>query len=404
MSLPTVNLDEVAAVNPRVSDRPDDETTVSFLGMADVDASTGTTSVGEGRRFGDVYTGYTQFIDGDLLIAKITPCFENGKIVQTTLRHPRGAGSTEFHVVRPNPERVDARFLLHFLRQPYVRLTGEMRMTGSAGQRRVPDKFIRQLNVPHLPMSKQRRIVQVLDQVDALRVKRRETIALLDELIQSIFLDMFGDPEENPMGWDSTGFTEIVDGSLRNGLSPSKGGAVVAQVLTLSAITGNHFDPTAFKTATFNEKPPASQSVKRGNFLICRGNGNINLVGRGQFPYSHMPDMTFPDTIIAAQIPNEISRSYLEQVWNSRFVRRQIERSARTTNGTFKVNQRALGAVKILLPPTDLQWEFDERVASLSDLRQQHLAHLAELDSLFASLQHRAFLGELWDDTSDSAA
>src|SRR5207253_2857111 len=105
-----------------------------------------------------VSKGYTFFRDGDLLLAKITPCFENGKIAQATLNHELGVGSTEFHVIRPDRMRVSDRFLLRFLRQPRIRLSGERRMTGSAGQRRVPEAFISELELPLPPLEERRRI------------------------------------------------------------------------------------------------------------------------------------------------------------------------------------------------------------------------------------------------------
>lgn len=182
---------------------------------------------------------------------------------------------------------------------------------------------------------------------------------------------------------------------LRNGLSPSKSGKVLANVLTLSAITGSGFNPTAVKEGTFISTPPISQSVNVSDFLICRGNGNLDLVGRGFFPRSSMPDTTFPDTMIAARIESGIKRPFLELVWNSRAVRTQIEASARTTNGTYKVNQTMLEAVAFFCPPIDSQRLFANRTTAIENLKLSQQASLNELDQLFAALQHRAFRGEL---------
>ena len=100
--------------------------------------------------------------------------------------------------------------------------------------------------------------------------------------------------------------------------------------------------------------------------------------------------------MIAARVDVErIEPAFLEWVWNSSAVRGQIELMARTTNGTFKVNQGMLEAVTFILPTLSLQREFARRMLAVGALRRQHLADLAQLDSLFASLQHRAFRGEL---------
>jgi type I restriction enzyme S subunit len=241
-----------------------------------------------------------------------------------------------------------------------------------------------------------RRIAEILDKADALRAKRRAALAQLDTLTQSIFLDMFGDPATNPKRWPVRSLRQILTAPLRNGLSPSHAGEVSARVLTLSAITGNEFDPDAWKISTFRSPPPSEQSVREDDFLICRGNGNLPLVGKGFFPTLRMSDVTFPDTMIAARISTErVQPAFLQHLWNSPAVRRQIESVARTTNGTFKVNQTMLEEIVFITPPGSLQRDFTFRVGAVTKVKAGHRKALAELDSLFASLQHHAFRGKL---------
>jgi type I restriction enzyme, S subunit len=169
VALRTAKLGEIAELNPRLADSLETNEAVSFVPMSAVTAETASTTEGEERRYGEVAKGYTTFLDGDVLVAKITPCFENGKIAQAALTHRIGFGSTEFHVVRPRPGKAEARYLLHFLRQEWVRRDGKRKMTGSAGQRRVPEHFLAGLEVPLPPLSEQRRIAEVLDRAEALR-------------------------------------------------------------------------------------------------------------------------------------------------------------------------------------------------------------------------------------------
>ena len=131
-----------------------------------------------------------------------------------------GFGSTEFHVIRANTKRLDGRYLVHFLRRNEIRLDGARNMTGSAGQRRVPKHYFESLSVPLPPLPEQRRIAAILDQADALRAKRREALAELDSLTQSIFIEMFGDPVVNSMGWDCKPMSEI--GRVVTGNTPSR--------------------------------------------------------------------------------------------------------------------------------------------------------------------------------------
>lgn len=127
---------EVAEINPRAVPIAAQEP-VSFVGMAELSAEGAVAKARETVQFDSVSKGYTVFRDQDVLVAKITPCWENGKVGQAHLDHEVGVGSTEFHVVRAT-EATDPRYLLHFLRRPEVRARGELRMTGSGGQRRVP--------------------------------------------------------------------------------------------------------------------------------------------------------------------------------------------------------------------------------------------------------------------------
>ena len=93
--------------------------------------------------------------------------------------------------------------------------------------------------------------------------------------------------------------------------------------------------------------------------------------------------------------PSVLAAAYLQNVWRTRRVRRQIERGARTTSGTHKVNQRLLSSVVFPVPPANLQLHFAAIVESIEQQKASQRAHLAELDTLFASLQSRAFRGDL---------
>ncbi|MEG4508011.1 restriction endonuclease subunit S [Microcoleus sp. F6_B4] len=285
------------------------------------------------------------------------------------------------------------RYLLNFLLASSTKLE---KQAFGATVKGITLEILKNLEIPLPPIAEQKRIAEILDRAEEIRSKRREAIAQLNTLNQAIFLEMFGDPVTNPKGWSLLYFNDLLSMPLRNGLSPSNTGKVTSKVLTLSAITGNAFDEKAWKSSTFQSVPPITQRVDQSDFLICRGNGNIQLVGKGYFPTRQMPEMTFPDTIIAARIlPELIERQFLQHIWNSRAVRRQLETLARTTNGTFKVNQTMLEGIVLVVPPLPLQSEFAHRVEAVEKLKATHRASLSELDALFASLQHRAFRGEL---------
>jgi type I restriction enzyme S subunit len=200
-------------------------------------------------------------------------------------------------VLRPNPD-VDPTYFAHFFKtRDYRQRVSALAAGININNLRNEHLDDMQIRLP--PLSEQRRIAEVLDGAEALRAKRRSALAQLDSLIHAIFLDMLGDPITNPKRWPIHDLQDVLVLPLRNGLSPSNTGSVRAKVLTLSAITGDHFEPTAWKSATFEKQPPGDQSVDEMDFLICRGNGNRALVGKGHFPSGATPDVTFPDTMIA---------------------------------------------------------------------------------------------------------
>ena len=148
-SAPTVRVGEVAQINPRRADlKRDPRALTTFVPMHAVNEKLGTIERAELRPFQTVAKGYTYFEEGDILFAKITPCMQNGKhALACNLSDGIGFGTTEFHVLRPAPQ-VRAEWLLHYLRQHSVLEAAQRTFTGSVGLQRVPDSFLRDLEMP----------------------------------------------------------------------------------------------------------------------------------------------------------------------------------------------------------------------------------------------------------------
>ncbi|MFN3690518.1 MAG: restriction endonuclease subunit S, partial [Fimbriimonadales bacterium] len=121
----------------------------------------------EVRSWGEIKKGYTHFAEGDVGLAKITPCFENGKsTVFRNLSGGVGSGTTELHIVRPL--FVDQDYILLFLKSPHFIETGIPKMTGTAGQKRVPTEYFAHSPFPLPPLAEQHRIVAKVDELMAL--------------------------------------------------------------------------------------------------------------------------------------------------------------------------------------------------------------------------------------------
>ncbi|MFH1872772.1 MAG: restriction endonuclease subunit S [Pseudomonadota bacterium] len=161
---PTVPLSEAVDINPK-ADRSllTDDTEVTFVPMAAVEAASGRVDTSTVRRYEKVKKGYTHFRDGDVLFAKITPCMENGKMAVTHgLRNGVGLGSTEFHVLRPR-KGVDPHYVYHFVSSTRYRSEAAHHMTGAVGQKRVPLSFLEQSQIPLPELDEQRRIVAEIE-------------------------------------------------------------------------------------------------------------------------------------------------------------------------------------------------------------------------------------------------
>jgi len=185
-------LPEICEINPPrpPKDALPADSTVTFVPMPAVDAKEGAITTPETRTFSEVRSGYTSFRDGDVIMAKITPCMENGKAaIARGLHNGMGFGSTEFHVLRPT-DAVIPGFVYHFIRQESFRRAAEAEMTGSVGQKRVPLRFLEAVEIPLPPVAEQRQIVakveDLLTRVSAGRERLRRVPAILKRFRQAV--------------------------------------------------------------------------------------------------------------------------------------------------------------------------------------------------------------------------
>lgn len=159
-------ISEVAEVNPKLDKRSiNDDLEVSFVSMPSVEAETGVIDVSNTRRFAEVKKGYTGFMEGDVLFAKITPCMENGKMALVpALKNNLGFGSTEFHVFRVG-QNLEKKFLYYYVSSKQVRFDAEHNMTGAVGQKRVPTSYISDYQIPVPPLEQQKLIVTKIEEL-----------------------------------------------------------------------------------------------------------------------------------------------------------------------------------------------------------------------------------------------
>lgn len=171
------------------------DTDVSFIPMSSVSDVYGTVVSHEVRKLKSVIKGYSHFIEGDILFAKITPCMENGKIaIASELTNEIGCGSTEFYVLRCS-EAIFNKYLWLYLRQDSFRDHCKHNMAGAVGQQRVPRLFLLEQAIPLPPLNEQRRIAAKIEALQARSAKARAALekarTLLEQYRQSVLASAF---------------------------------------------------------------------------------------------------------------------------------------------------------------------------------------------------------------------
>ncbi|MEV6902154.1 restriction endonuclease subunit S [Amycolatopsis sp. NPDC051372] len=255
------------------------------------------------------------------------------------------------------------------------------------------DAYRRKLLVP--PVEEQRRIAQMLDQVDALRAKRREAIALLDDLAQSIFLDMFGDPASNPREWPLVQVGDLLE-SASYGTSAKASLTGTIPVLRMNNITKTgDIDMTKLKYMNADEVGDRYR-VHQGDVLFNRTN-SPELVGKTAI-YRRSEPLAYAGYLIRARVNESTNPEYLSAFLNTKYAKRVLLGMCKSIVGMANINAKELRSIRIACTPADLQDEFAKRVISIERMKAIQRDQLKVLDQLFASAQQRAFRGELWAD------
>ena len=294
-------------------------------------------------------------------------------------------------------KRLDADFLYAYL--TFVRATSNGKAVGAIFKNLTTDQ-IKGIDIPELPLAEQRRIAEVLDRAEALRAKRRAALAQLDSLTQSLFLDLFGDPVINSKKWPRVEFSKLL-ANIDSGWSPVCLDRPIMGdewgILKLGAVTWCEYNASENKALPPGVEPDSAIEVKRGDLLFARKN-TYELVAACALVRETPPKLMMSDLIFRLRLQPEakIDSTFLHQLLIYPTKRREIQKLAGGSSGSMpNISKARLQTTVIEVPPIELQREFARRVTAVETLKTAHRASLAELDALFATLQHRAFRGEL---------
>lgn len=317
-------------------------------------------------------------------------------IIPDTARFPEYVISQSQMKLTPDVSKIDRRFLYQYLRTPAA-LRQLLAQTQATGVPHINLGILKKFSVPVPPLAEQQRIADILDRAEALRATRRAALAQLDTLTQSIFLDMFGDPALNPKGWQRRTIGRIAakfsDGPFGSNLKSSHYTASGVRVVRLQNIGVGEFidhdkvfiDEAHFAALRKHECVP-------GDILIGTL-GDPNLRACIQPDWLSVA-LNKADCVQFRSDTSQVTPEYVCALLNMSATERMAHDLVQGQT-RLRISMGRLRGLEVPVPPLSLQRTFSVRIAGQKHLKFFQQQSLAELDALFASLQHRAFRGEL---------
>ena len=296
---------------------------------------------------------------------------------------------------------LNVKYLYYFM-QLYVSKLRQMSIGGVI--KYIKLNYLTDAKIPLPNIEKQNKIVKVLEKAQELIDKRKAQIEALDQLTQSVFLEMFGDPVLNPNKWD----TNVLGSFLLNidsGWSPKCEAYPATNgewgVLKLSAVTQGIYLPHENKALPKNISPREEFEVKAGDILFTRKNTK-ELVGACAYVFETPKKLMLPDTIFRFKFKpnqNKINEIFLWRLFNHHGIKRKLRILAEGSAGSMpNISKKKLLEFAIIVPPIELQNKFAEIVKKIQFKKEALQCSLVELEKLSHSLMQQAFRGELFND------
>ncbi|MBF0140758.1 MAG: restriction endonuclease subunit S [Magnetococcales bacterium] len=296
----------------------------------------------------------------------------------------------------PDKKKADMKYVFHALQAKVPEL---LKKSVGGAQPNISQQIIKETKIPLPPLPEQKRIAAILDKADAIRRKRRQALALADQFLQAVFLEMFGDPVTNPKGWKRLTMAECVysieSGWSANGDSRSASNGEIG-VLKISSVTSGHFRPDENKVVTGGVPGKKLIFPQKGDLLFSRANTRdlvaaTCIVGMDQEKV-FLPDKLWRINLDSGQATPEFIKFLLT---HSEFRSSLTKRATGTSGSMLNISKEKLLETTFPSPPIALQRQFSSlywRERTASDRRHQ-VSMVTE--TLFSSLTQRAFRGEL---------
>ena len=375
---------------------------VSFAPMEDLGIGEKFFRPSRNRRLEEVSGSYTYFAEGDVLLAKITPCFENGKLaVARGLTNGVGFGSSEYIVFRPAPT-LEADFLYYYLARPTFREEGARTMAGAVGHKRVTKEFVENYPIPLPPLSEQRRIVAILDEafqgIATAKANAEKNLQNARELFESVLDEGLSTHGEGAIETTLGAEVELLAGYA----FPSVGytnDARGARLLRGDNIMQGYLrwdDAKRWPADNFN--PYARFALREGDVVLAMDRPWVKAgLKRAQMSAADLPCLQVQRT--ARLRPKDTLREdFLFHLTGSRSFSRHLQ-EAQTGIGVPHISGKQIESFRFMRPSKTTQVRIagilDEVQADTQRLSETYERKLTALDELKKSLLQLAFSGQL---------
>lgn len=256
------------------------------------------------------------------------------------------------------------------------------------------------ISLPQIDFDDQIRIAHLLSKVEGLIAQRKQHLQQLDELLKSVFLEMFGDPVRNERGWDKVSFSNIL-AEIESGKSPTCEARQATEdewgVLKLGSVTSCVYKQEENKALPQDVAPDTRWEVKQGDLIFSRKN-TYELVAACAYVFETRSKLLLPDLIFRFVFKDdaEIHPLFIWKLLTADSQRKQVQSLAAGASGSMpNISKANLKQTLLIKPPIELQDEFAGIVERVEGIKARYQASLAELERLYGVLSQRAFKGEL---------
>lgn len=335
----------------------------------------------------------SQLTAGDVVLSRVISTQINCAIIPPELE---GANCANIILARPIKEKLDASYLLHYLRSEVAQRKLLSRQVGSA-QSVVNTSVLKSWPIPLPPLVEQKRIAAILDKADALRRKRQQAIDLADQFLLSLFLDMFGDPVTNSKGWEERTLSDIAQ--VRSGVTKGRKlegkKTVLVPYMRVANVQDGHIKLDDVQEIEVLESDVERYSLGPGDLLLTEG-GDPDKLGRGAVWHGEVTPCIHQNHIFCVRANASIVHpEFLSAQISSQRGKRYFLKVGKQTTGIATINKTVLSAYPAIVPPMDKQIKYVAVVEKVRSSLSHAVASDEEIRALFDSLSHQAFSGKL---------